>query len=90
MWMPVTRLSKLDRTKGAVSKAVAGPRYNWTLFLIRWRCNAQDHMGMDTSLVHVMFPVPVNMQLGFDPGVFVPFDLAALVQPHFFFAWHAL
>ena len=29
-----------------------------------------------------MFPVPLNREMGSDPGVFGRFDLAALVQPH--------
>ena len=30
----------------------------------------------------VVFPFPLSREMGFDPGVFGRFDLAALVQPH--------
>ena len=33
----------------------------------------------------VVFPVPLSRELEFDPGVFVRFDLAALVRPHLSF-----
>jgi len=32
--------------------------------------------------ISVVFPFPLSREMGFDPGVFGRFDLAALVQPH--------
>ena len=32
--------------------------------------------------ISVVFPAPLSREMGFDPGVFGRFDLAALVQPH--------
>ena len=37
-----------------------------------------------------MFPFPLSGEMGFDPGVFGRFDLAALVQPHLKFLFVCL
>ena len=45
-------------------------------------CVATVYVLVLLPFLWCQFPVPLSREMGFDPGVFGRFDLAALVQPH--------
>ena len=48
-----------------------------------------DRQVFGSTVYLVLIFVPLRREMGFDPGVFVRFDLPAVVQPHMFLFWFA-